>query len=635
MNILSSEDGGVMPLRAAVQPIVHSMDGDVVRLERVLAPVVERATKGSVAIVGGAASGKTTALLHLASLELFRGRLRFLDEPDAKAVESVARNSLVVYSQNTSNGPDSRNELARYELAPWGMDQWIEYALARHRERCGSIMARMRACKDAESMEGSPLLIACAIDRFASDETLASVEAAIRSFLAEELKCSANLHDARTHALQFFFDGLVVELNDAPFERLARGCSRAVLQALRLQSVRRYLATDRVLADLAESKPPRYLVQRFDRLLIEFVARQLDESPSRRRNLLSVLMSSKLSHLHATGASLLAATPAGWRPDGSPLPDLKYARLRGVQWAKLDMTRAQIELADFSFADLSEADLENAFAAEAVFAKANLHGANLRKIHASHADFSNADLSHARAVDGLFRASAFIGANLSGALLGNAEFDGANLTKANLTRADLTSAVLTGAVLDECDLSAACLEHARLDGSDLRTVILSGTSFRAVCMSLCNLEQQHIVAPDFSLADLQGSEFTASVMPNANFRDANLRETGLADIEWENADLRGADLSNCSFHLGSTRCGRVDSPIASEGTRTGFYTDEYEEQSYRAAEDIRKANLRGADLRGANIENTDFYLVDLRDAKYDSEQEAHFRACGAILETRV
>lgn len=56
---------------------------------------------------------------------------------------------------------------------------------------------------------------------------------------------------------------------------------------------------------------------------------------------------------------------------------------------------------------------------------------------------------------------------------------------------------------------------------------------------------------------------------------------------------------------------------------------------YRPVEEIRKANLRGADLRGANVENTDFYLVDLRDAKYDAEQEAQFRRCGAILKTRV
>ncbi|HUG93338.1 MAG TPA: pentapeptide repeat-containing protein [Planctomycetaceae bacterium] len=47
---------------------------------------------------------------------------------------------------------------------------------------------------------------------------------------------------------------------------------------------------------------------------------------------------------------------------------------------------------------------------------------------------------------------------------------------------------------------------------------------------------------------------------------------------------------------------------------------------------MRKANLRGADLRETQIDGVDFYLVDLRDAKYTLGQRAHFVACGAILE---
>jgi uncharacterized protein YjbI with pentapeptide repeats len=44
---------------------------------------------------------------------------------------------------------------------------------------------------------------------------------------------------------------------------------------------------------------------------------------------------------------------------------------------------------------------------------------------------------------------------------------------------------------------------------------------------------------------------------------------------------------------------------------------------------------RRADLRGANLEGVDFYLVDLRIALYDPDQEMHLRRCGAILGTRV
>ena len=75
----------------------------------------------------------------------------------------------------------------------------------------------------------------------------------------------------------------------------------------------------------------------------------------------------------------------------------------------------------------------------------------------------------------------------------------------------------------------------------------------------------------------------------------------------------------------------VSSTIASEGTRTGFYTDDSNEQHFKSPEEIRKANLRGADLRGANLDLVDFYLVDLRDSRYDMKYHDHLVRCGAIL----
>ena len=123
-------------------------------------------------------------------------------------------------------------------------------------------------------------------------------------------------------------------------------------------------------------------------------------------------------------------------------------------------------------------------------------------------------------------------------------------------------------------------------------------------------------------------------MPHANFLGANLREAGLAQVDWPGACLRDANLQGASFHLGTTRSGLVRSPIACEGSRTGFYTDEYGEQDFKNPEEIRKANLRGANLLGANVFNADFYLVDLRDAIYNPGQAEHFRRCGAILSKR-
>ena len=96
--------------------------------------------------------------------------------------------------------------------------------------------------------------------------------------------------------------------------------------------------------------------------------------------------------------------------------------------------------------------------------------------------------------------------------------------------------------------------------------------------------------------------------------------------------MRDADLRGATFHLGSSRSGLLFTPIASEGSRTGFYTDESLEQHFQAPEEIRKANLRGSDLRGAKVEGVDFYLVDLRGAFLDPEQLAQAQRTGAILD---
>jgi uncharacterized protein YjbI with pentapeptide repeats len=110
---------------------------------------------------------------------------------------------------------------------------------------------------------------------------------------------------------------------------------------------------------------------------------------------------------------------------------------------------------------------------------------------------------------------------------------------------------------------------------------------------------------------------------------------GLAEINWENADLRGADLIGSTFHMGSSRSGLVGSPIACEGSRTGFYTDDLDDMTFKRPEEVRKANLSGADLRGVKGSSVDFYLVDLRGAKLDPELMAQARSTGAIFEDVV
>jgi uncharacterized protein YjbI with pentapeptide repeats len=160
-------------------------------------------------------------------------------------------------------------------------------------------------------------------------------------------------------------------------------------------------------------------------------------------------------------------------------------------------------------------------------------------------------------------------------------------------------------------------------------------SFRDARLHCCNLEGLSMPRANFTHADLTGSLLTGTRIPGGCFRGAKLRSAGLAEVEWENADLRDADLTHASFHMGSSRSGLVGSPIPCEGSRTGFYTDDLNDQDYRPPEEIRKACLCGADLRGAEVTATDFYLVDLRKAWYGPSQARHFESCGAILKSRA
>ena len=54
---------------------------------------------------------------------------------------------MVVYASNASSYP---KHLAVYRLATWGDDELIEYLLAVAKDRCGSIMVRLKDAGDQE-----------------------------------------------------------------------------------------------------------------------------------------------------------------------------------------------------------------------------------------------------------------------------------------------------------------------------------------------------------------------------------------------------------------------------------------------------------------------------------------------------
>lgn len=625
------------PKKAIVTPSVrNTTTGHKRLLDSVVAPMLKPGVRGCVAIQGGPGSGRTTALRHIKSMIPNGLNIRFLDDADSRPSKALAAESLVFYSCAVAGLNSNGNDLAQFRLAPWTQDEWIEYLLATHKSQCASVMSRMRQCPDIDELAGSPLLTRIVLDAFAGDASIDTVQAALEVFLKEGLCDDRQRDDARTHALVAMFVDAVSDFPDEPLLRLMESaCQRRVIQSLRHNITRRLLATERVLLDLNSRRPPKYLAQVFDHACIESIGNAIAPNSRCIRRLISILADPRQACSHATTASLLNASRTGWLPDDDSRPDLAGAWLPGAHWARLRMPHARLDGADLSGADLSDAVLEAAQAVHATFLNANLHGALLHGIDLRGADFGGADLSFTRANYASFSECDMTAASLEGALLQDADLSLAQLSDASFVRANLSGARFNHAQIANADFSWACLDKADLSNHDLTETRLVGAMFRSAQLCRCNLEYQEMPDADFRGADLSGALLTGSVMPRASFSGADLSNTGLADVDWENADLTNADLRQASFHAGSSRSGLVGSPMAGEGSRTGFYTDEFDEQDFLAPETIRKANLRGADLRGAKITDTDFYLVDLRDAIYDDEQADHLRRCRAILETRV
>ena len=652
-------------VRPLVRPRVYSpITGESLLLEDVLEPHLQRGDAGAICIHGRPGSGKSSALRSLADRIPKGSIVELLDEPPRERVLELCDRMLVVY---TAELPHPLEHRARFVLARWGEDEALEYVLAAHRERCASVMKRIRAAGD--ELPQSPDLWTICIDGMAEDESIAGWEAALRRHLdrrisARFMKRARQIcwrrtawpdHPGADEVSLWGHRGILGFL-------LGRGLAPEDIRLLRHPDVRMMLAADRLAGEGEDRIFHVGLGSRLPLKLIEKAAALVSSRPDRLDALQSYLREQVLAQ--PMGASLLHATRTGWRPpEAGGITWFRGAHLAGVRWSGVRLSCAQFAQANLAGADLSESALDQAEFTDACLRNASFRGSSLNFASAPGGDLGGADLSHIRAERADFTNAKLDGTNFESAYLRRGRFLGADLRGANFRQADLTRALFQAALeerkdldadlpsaelfrplkgrlpirklqLDETDFTSANFEHALLVGLDLRPAILSGARFSNANLASANLEGVRLPGGHFEEARLFGALLTGSVMPGASFRSASLFGAKLADVEWENADLRGADLRRASFHMGSSRSGLL-SGEPSEGTRSGFYTDEFYDQAYRTPEEIRSADLRGADLRGARYEGVDFYLVDLREAIFTPDQEHWFRRCGAILETRV
>ncbi len=585
-------------------------------------------------LAGPIGAGKSVALGHLAHIFDSDRRLHLADRPSGAASQllvDLATDRLVICTSPTF--VETPEGLERWRLVPWGQDERIEYLLAVHHDQCASVMRRIRADSQWRWLKGVVGLWCVVLDRMAADETLCDVKSALRQELDAQLPTEVRPL-ARECAFAVLNDPAAVVMSAKRL--LESGQIDPPARALlRHEQVNLLLAVEYLIEQLQGDSVGGVLEKRLPELLVREAATFLRCDEGILNRLRNVVASCDWN-CHAMAASLLHAAGVGWVPaDGRPAPRLSQAYLAGAQWPGVRLHKLNVFKTDLTGADLSGSKLEDVLANAAQMSGIRLHGAQLTRFVADRAQLADADLSFIRAPHADFTHADLRGANLEGALVAYGSFRQADLRGTACCRACLAHASFRDSQLDGADFSGADLSYANLRGTVLRVADFTGAKFAHAFMVDCDLEYMSLPGANFEEARLLRAHLTGSRIPAAKFRGADLYFTGLAEIDWPGADLRDADLRGATFHMGSSRSGLVGSPIASEGSRTGFYTDEYQEQEFKSPEEIRKANLCGADLRGARIDDVDFYLVDLRGAQYTADQEVHFRASGAILETRV
>ncbi|HWG46155.1 MAG TPA: pentapeptide repeat-containing protein [Gemmataceae bacterium] len=616
----------IEPKQAPVRPRVLSLPANIpLLLDEEICFFVEAGARGNIAILGCVGSGKTTALGHLATLPSDYP-IALLDEPKADPLVNMP-DGLVIYTAVAACPVD---HLAIYSLAPWNQDDLIEYLLAAHRPRCASVMRRIRV-EDHFLLDGLAELWRIVLDRLASDDALPDVRDALHCHLQEYLTDTDLLERARSACLNV---AVMPELSlaDGVLEIVRPGFAESLIRLLRHPPMQRMLATERIAADLHGEAGCDYLAERLPRDLIEATGR-LIVGDDRAFTQLHVLLAGP-PWSHAMTASILHAAGASAILRGNCPSQLAGAYLSHVGWPGVQLPQADLRETDLTEADLRRANLMRATASKVNLRQARLMGACLDQFSAEEADLRGADLTGVSADAANFTAANLEQADFTSACLPETRFVDSNLSAAVFRKAILFRVDFTRAILTDADFSSADLKNAVLSGLCLREAHWEEARFTEAQLIGCDLEYMNLAA-DFEKANLHGALLTGSTIFGGNFRGACLCAAGLADIEWEGADLRDADLRGASFHMGSTRSGLVGSTIPCEGSKTGFYTDDYDEQTYKAPEEIRKANLCCADLRGAILDGVDFYLVDLRGALYDVKYEEHLRRCGAILETHV
>ncbi len=609
------------PQRAPVPPRVCAGGKAALLLEEVIKPYLGRV--GIVQIIGPAGSGKSVAIDHLVAA--FPARPFLAIDNIVTQPGELPHGRLVIVA---CPRPLSGECLATFQMAGWTFDDCVLYLARVHREQCKSVIDRLLMDETTQLLEGSPRLLRVALDEMAEDASIANCLMALRKHLANRLS------PEHRSGLAGLCLRAAMKQKSAVLHEHDGLCDPCAADLLRHHIIRVLLAADRVAEKLDAGAPTEELSEEMPLELVKEIAFSIRRLPKAMARL-NELIAEPDRRFDAMAASILLAADHNWRPRSGQNLQLTKGHFADAKWQGIDLTGANLSGADLSHADLRDADLTDVRAMESKFISANLENSILTRANLIRADLTLANFLYCSAQYSRFDHATLEAANLQYGDFSHATFYSTSLRLVSFAKSALNFANFSDNDVHDADFGEAQLMWARLSRIRLRDATCVGASFQGAVLLDCDLEGMDLPRTNFFEADLSGCDLTTTHIPDGICQGAKLIKAGLADIDWPGADLRDADFTGASFHMGSSRSGLVGSTIPTEGSRTGFYTDDYNDQDFKDPEEIRKANLCNADLRGANVEKTDFYLVDLRGAKLSPDDVEHFLRSGAILRSRV
>ena len=533
------------PVRAAVRPrFISDATGDALPLEDSVADLFRHFHHGVVEIAGPKGFGKTHALRHLAAVLPEGLNVSFADADEA--VKSSSSDTGLVVAVEV-DAPPLSNRIARFNLAPWGIDECIEYSLQQHPTFCKSVIQRLLTASDRNLLNGCPELCAITLDQMSAHSSIESVADALKVYFLSTV-------DYDVGHLPYP-DVLLTSDEPGTHDKKGKTLPEPVRYVLRHRYFRFLAAALQIAEDMNRDGRFENQIRTATRIfskrheVVGLIASSLRDTGE--WHMERALQRSTTHYLlQSLFASVLLHRNRSWRPQVAFPPRLQGAILNAALWSDIDLREIDLCTADLTNSQLSGALLNESQLRGTDFQSADLSNANLFGVHAEGAIFRDCDLRNVVASKGRFSVADFTNANAQGATFKEARLQEADLRNscfrgAQMQDCDFTEAILHGADLAECDLRCAKLRRTDLRSVNIDAALLSGAD-----LSGSNLEDVNLNGFNFRGALFHHSHLTGATLRRCDLHGARFRSAYLAEVDLSESDLRDASFAGATFHMG-------------------------------------------------------------------------------------